>query len=282
MPWADLPPFIELPPAEWTNGLEDGALSLIPSLAEALGMRCETCLVKAPHVSFDGKEAIVRMPEPSQQEGTEEVMLANRLSSFFHEAAHWTGYGGAGETLRRTMTGDFGSADYAREELVGEISASRMLQLLGFEETDGFLEKKAAYVAGWAAPILSRKEETEKDPRRLIKGALEDVERIVAAFVEALRPNAFFAERLLAIEAAEAASRLRVAEKPVESEIPDWRDLPDPSALSPAQRERAVASWEAKKRKGATTLDFEAYVRRAQAKRAAKSEKSEDGNLAAA
>lgn len=157
-----------------------------------------------------------------------------------------------------------------------------MLQLLGLEETDGFLEKKAAYVAGWAAPILSGKGETDETPRHLIKGALESVEKIVAAFVEALRPNAFLAARLEAMEAADAASRLRVAEKPAESEIPDWRELPDPSALSPAQMERAVASWEAKTRKGATTLDFESYVRRAQAKRAARGGKSEDGNRAAA
>lgn len=117
-PWAELPPCVELPQDEWTKGHEDGALSLIPSLTAALGIRLETGLVKAPHVAFDGKEAVVRMPDPAQQEGSEEIKLANRLSSFFHEAAHWTGYGGADESMRRTMTGDFGSADYAREELV--------------------------------------------------------------------------------------------------------------------------------------------------------------------
>ena len=270
-PWAALPSFMELPPAEWTAAHEDGALSLIPSLVAAFGARYEVGLVKSPHVAKIGDDVVVRMPDPAQQEGEEAAMLANRLSSFFHEMAHWTGFGGAGDALKRSMEGAHGSNEYAREELCAEVTATRMLQILGLEETDGFLAKKAAYVGGWAKPLLAG----GADQAKLMRGVLEDVEKIVAKMVEGLASNAFFAARMKAIEEIEMASRVPEADEPLVSDIPDWRDADTIEALTPAQVERARASYEAKKAKGSSAASgsFEDFVRNGQRKRSRRYER---------
>lgn len=270
-PWGSLPPVVELPEATWTAAFEDGALSLILSLAEALGAPYQVGLVKCPHVAFTGGVATIHMPDPAQHVGTEDVMLANRLSSFLHEATHWTGFGGAGDKLKRDMTGAHGSLSYARDELVAEITATRLLQLLGLEETEGFLSKKAAYVGGWAKPLLAK----DGDCAKLLRGVLEDVERVVAHFVEALRPNPFFAARMDAIEELARLNRIPDALEPMASEIPDWRDADGMDALTPAQVERARASYEAKKGKGASIASgsFDDFVRKSQNKRSRRGER---------
>ncbi|MBE6630905.1 MAG: DUF1738 domain-containing protein [Ruminococcaceae bacterium] len=66
-------------------------------------------------------------------------------STAFHEIAHSTG---AKHRLDR-LTGDrFGSAGYSKEELVAEISAAGMLNLLGIE-TPATFTNSAAYVQSW-------------------------------------------------------------------------------------------------------------------------------------
>jgi len=264
-PWEALPAFLTLPTADWTKAHEDGALSLIPHLVAAFSARFEETLVKSPHVARDGLGVIIRMPDPAQQIGEEDCMLANRLSSFFHEITHWTGFGGAGEALTRNMTGAFGSLTYAREELVAECTASRIIQILGFEETPGILAKKAAYVGGWAKPLLAE----DADCEGLLRGVMEDVERVVARIVEAATGNPYFDQRLAAIQELERANRIPEASERMHTEIPDWRDADGVDALTPAQIERARTSFEAKKAKGAAAASgsFDDFIRHGQNKR---------------
>jgi hypothetical protein len=264
-PWEALPPFVELPPADWTERHENGALSLIPSLVAAFSMKMETGLFRSPHVILIDGKPVVRMPEAGQQEGSEETMLADRLSSFFHESAHWTGYGGAGEELRRDMTGTFGSPSYAREELVAEIFAARMMNFLGLDETENFMARKAAYVGGWSKALPMTGEEGSK----LVRATLEDVERIFVKTIDALAGNEFIAERLEAIRKRDEEAKIPEAAELGETEVPDWRDADGIEALTPAQKERANASYASKKAKGAAAANgtLEDFILRAQKKR---------------
>lgn len=269
-PWEGLPPIVEMPSAEWTAQHEAGALSIIPDLARGVGARLEIALVKSPHVTLRDGHPLVRLPDPAQQIGDETEMLANRLSSAFHECSHATGFGASPATagVKRDMSGGFGSAEYAREELVAELTAARMMQILGLEETPGFLAKKCAYVGGWAKPLLAGGQEAGK----LLRSVLEDSEKVVSVLVAALEGNPFFAARLALIEANEADNRIPDAAEPMVSEIPDWRDADGLDALTPAQMDRAAASYAAKKGKGADIASgsLADFILRSQRKRARK------------
>ncbi|CUW41874.1 protein of unknown function (plasmid) [Magnetospirillum sp. XM-1] len=269
-PWEGLPSIIELPPAEWTAQHEAGVLSIIPDLARGVGATLEVALVKSPHVTLRDGHPLIRLPDPAQQIGDEAEMLANRLSSAIHECAHATGFGScpATEGTKRVMTGGHGSIDYAREELVAEITAARMMQILGLEESPGFLAKKCAYVGGWAKPLLAGGQEAGK----LLRSVLEDSEKVVSVLVAALEGNAFFSARLALLASNEQENRIPDAAEPMASEIPDWRDADGLDALTPAQMDRAAASYAAKKGKGAAIASgsLADFILRSQRKRARK------------
>jgi antirestriction protein ArdC len=71
-------------------------------------------------------------------------------STLGHELGHWTG---AESRLDRKMTGKFGSADYAFEELVAELSAAFTMADLGLVATAR--EDHAQYVKGWMQVLTS-------------------------------------------------------------------------------------------------------------------------------
>jgi antirestriction protein ArdC len=60
----------------------------------------------------------------------------------FHELGHWTGHG---SRLGRDQSGAFGSASYAREELVAEIGSAFICAELGIVPT----VRHADYVGAW-------------------------------------------------------------------------------------------------------------------------------------
>lgn len=74
-----------------------------------------------------------------------------------HELGHWTG---AKHRLDRDMTGRFGSAKYAREELVAEISAAFTCATLGIEPT----VRHADYIGSWLDVL-------REDNRAIIRAA---------------------------------------------------------------------------------------------------------------
>lgn len=76
-----------------------------------------------------------------------------------HEHAHWTGHK---SRLDRKQDGGHGSADYAFEELVAEISASFTAAYLGFETTPR--PDHAEYIKHWSALL-------HEDPQAIFKAA---------------------------------------------------------------------------------------------------------------
>ena len=64
--------------------------------------------------------------------------------TLLHELIHWTG---AEDRLDRDIKNSFGSEDYAKEELVAEIGAAILCQLLGIETT--IRANHAQYLNGW-------------------------------------------------------------------------------------------------------------------------------------
>ena len=70
---------------------------------------------------------------------------AEFYSTAFHEITHSTG---ASHRLARGFSGSFGSNAYSREELVAEIGASAMLNILNIETTRSF-KNSVAYIQSW-------------------------------------------------------------------------------------------------------------------------------------
>ena len=60
----------------------------------------------------------------------------------YRHKTHWTGHG---SRLDRDQTGRFGSAPYAREELVAELASAFLCAALGIEPT----VRHADYLGGW-------------------------------------------------------------------------------------------------------------------------------------
>ena len=77
---------------------------------------------------------------------------ATYYEAFLHEATHSTG--GA---LHRPLGGKFGSAAYAREELVAETGAAFLMHVFGIS-TDGSDKRAAEYLKNWALACMADKD----------------------------------------------------------------------------------------------------------------------------
>ena len=82
-----------------------------------------------------------------------------------HELGHWTGFP---SRLNRPMKGGFGSVDYAKEELVAEVSSMLMGERLGIGHDP---TQHAAYIQHWIQILRN-------DPRELFRAAAS-AERVV-------------------------------------------------------------------------------------------------------
>lgn len=83
--------------------------------------------------------------------GTDEITLPHReafpspeafYATAYHELGHWTGHP---TRLDRPLTGRFGEEDYAREELVAELTASMLCSQAGLD----VVSQSAAYIDSW-------------------------------------------------------------------------------------------------------------------------------------
>lgn len=88
---------------------------------------------------FDPSNDLVRLPEPSQF-----VDQASYLSVRSHETVHWTG---GKDRLNRDLSGRFGTASYAIEELVAELGAAFLCCSLGVSQVPR--ADHAAYISSW-------------------------------------------------------------------------------------------------------------------------------------
>lgn len=102
------------------------------------------------------------MPEKEQFKDGESF-----YSTLFHEMAHSTGHE---SQLARLKPSAFGSKDYAREELVAELSAAIMSQENGMNKK--VCEESMAYLKGW---LKNLREEPE-----FLKTVLTDVKKATA------------------------------------------------------------------------------------------------------
>lgn len=81
-------------------------------------------------------------------------------STLFHEMAHSTGHE---SRLNRTMSLSMKSSDYAKEELIAELTTAAMLNDLGIETPSSF-RTSAAYIASWISHL-------DNDPRFIVNAA---------------------------------------------------------------------------------------------------------------
>lgn len=91
-------------------------------------------------------------------------------SNLFHEMAHSTG---AEAHLNRLKPASFGSAEYAREELVAELTAAMTAQYYGMDKH--IKEDSAAYLKSWLNSL--------KEDASFIKTVLLDVKRAAAMLI---------------------------------------------------------------------------------------------------
>tara|TARA_B100000424_G_scaffold220625_1_gene179455 strand:+ start:139 stop:1017 length:879 start_codon:yes stop_codon:yes gene_type:complete len=82
----------------------------------------------------------VTMPKFEQFKGSVEY-----YATLFHEYAHATGHK---DRLNRNMKGDFGSSDYAFEELIAELSSVFTMQHLGYYDT-AIRQDHLKYLSSW-------------------------------------------------------------------------------------------------------------------------------------
>lgn len=95
------------------------------------------------------------------------VNLPEFYSTAMHEVGHSTGH----ETrLNRDLSGGFGTAKYAEEELRAEIASMFIEQDLGIETSEKHIENNSAYIQEWHDKI-------KEDPNILFK-AIADAEKI--------------------------------------------------------------------------------------------------------
>jgi antirestriction protein ArdC len=97
--------------------------------------------------------------------------------TLIHEAAHWTG---AKSRLDRDLRTNFGSHDYAREELRAEIAQMMICAELGLAVSDSQFANNAAYLASWLERLRA--------DRREIFRAAADAQRI-ADYLLAFHPD---------------------------------------------------------------------------------------------
>jgi len=109
------------------------------------------------YYSISKKEIVI--PEKSQFKDGESF-----YSNLAHEMAHSTG---AEDQLNRLKPSSFGSKDYAREELVAELSAALVAQRYGMSKH--IKEDSAAYLKNWLDSL--------KESPDFIKTTLTDVKR---------------------------------------------------------------------------------------------------------
>jgi antirestriction protein ArdC len=111
----------------------------------------------------------IQLPEPSSFESPEAF-----ASTALHEASHWSG---AKDRLDRDLTGRFGSAGYAQEELRAELASVFLGKVV---DLPCDIPNHANYIGSWIAKL--------KEDKREIFRAASDAQRI-ADYLLAFHPD---------------------------------------------------------------------------------------------
>jgi antirestriction protein ArdC len=129
----DLPAVIAPPPLP-AHDSKDPILPQAEALIRATGADLR---IGGNQAFYVPSEDFIRVPPPSAY-----FEPVNWHRTVFHELSHWTG---ATHRLNRDMTGSFGSASYAREELVAEMSGAFVCTALAIVPT----VRHADYLGAW-------------------------------------------------------------------------------------------------------------------------------------
>lgn len=97
--------------------------------------------------------------------------ISKYYSTEFHEMVHSTGHKSRLDRLEKTAA--FGNEDYSKEELIAEIGACTILNMLGIETKESF-RNTTAYLQGWLKAL--------KDDKKLIISAAGKAEKAVKFF----------------------------------------------------------------------------------------------------
>ena len=97
---------------------------------------------------------------------------AEYYSTLFHEMVHSTGH--ESRLNRLTSTAHFGNEEYSKEELVAEIGAAALNNLVGIETASSF-QNSAAYVQSWLKAL--------KNDKRLLVSASGKADKAVSLIV---------------------------------------------------------------------------------------------------
>lgn len=76
-------------------------------------------------------------------------------ATLFHEISHATGHE---SRLKRDLSGNFGSPEYAQEELVAEFSSMFLSQKLGLPQEQQEIDNGSAYIASWMQVLTDNPE----------------------------------------------------------------------------------------------------------------------------
>ena len=117
----------------------------------AIGARIDEAGDRA---SYCPTEDLIRMPRSVWFHGG-----VGYYATLAHELGHWTGHG---TRLARDFKGQFGDPDYAKEELVAELTAAYVLAANGLPGIER--DRHAAYLDGWLKVL-------EDDPEAFPKAA---------------------------------------------------------------------------------------------------------------
>ncbi|WP_262497229.1 ArdC family protein [Neolewinella xylanilytica] len=113
------------------------------ALIQATGARIRE--VPGDRAFYSPTDDGIQMPLRGQFQGVAEAWYAVVL----HEVGHWTG---APHRLDRNLKGAFGSAAYAEEELVAELTSAMVCARLGFSK---MTTNNAAYIKSWLGALKS-------------------------------------------------------------------------------------------------------------------------------
>jgi len=119
---------------------------------------------------------LIQLPEPAAFNSAEDF-----AATALHEVAHWSG---AGHRLNRDLSGRFGSAAYAQEELRAELAS---VFVGGTLDLPCDIPNHASYVASWVSKL--------KEDKREIFRAAADAQRI-ADYLLTFHPDYAEAEKV--------------------------------------------------------------------------------------
>lgn len=95
---------------------------------------------------------------------------AEYYSTLFHEMAHSTGHASRLNRFETAGSHAFGSENYSKEELVAELSAATLCNMLGIENKASF-KNSAAYIQSWSKKL--------REDKRMIVSASSKAEKAV-------------------------------------------------------------------------------------------------------